>query len=427
MARIRFYGWILVAALWIIYFIESGIIMYGGSVINTHMVLELGMSRKVLGFGFTVFILCQGMISLIVGPVVNRKGIRFTLCAGGLITLAGSVLMALLPGSTWAFFLMFGVVIGIGTGFGGLIPVQTGIVTWFARKRAIAMSIVMTAAGIGGFIAAPGLNMVIKALEGNWRAGWYVVALLAGLSVLVSILLVKNKPSDLGQQPDGAEGEGPAQGGAAAAASRRVYQTTQAWTRSEVFRTRAIWLIAVTILCFIFPFMFSVSHGMAHFIDLGHSEAAASMSLGLITLFSIAGRLIGGGLGDRYESRCVWFAAIILLILGQVSAMFGQEAWLLYAYAVFTGLGFGIAYICQPTMISNYFGSQVFASVMAFLIPLLTVFSASASYIGGWIHDASGSYMHAFSLDIILLVIGAVAVLGARPPAGATEPARSAG
>ena len=62
----------------------------------------------------------------------------------------------------WVFLLTFGVIAGVGVGFGTVVPVQTTVTQWFTEKRARAMAITLTASGFGGFIAAPLLTNVLK-------------------------------------------------------------------------------------------------------------------------------------------------------------------------------------------------------------------------------------------------------------------------
>lgn len=410
-----FYGWNLVGVLWLIYLINIGFVFYGSNVINTSMMQELGMSRKTLGAGFALFHLIQsGLSAPLIAFMINRKGIRFTLAFGSLLTAVGAVAMATLVNGPVLFLVIFGIIIGFGVGFGGVISVQTGITFWFERKRALAMSIALTAAGIGGFMAAPILNTLISSMADNWRIAWFFIAGLCSIATLAGLLFVKNRPSDLGQFPDG-------ESGASKSAKDthtihgHIYRTTREWTTKETLKTTSLWLIFIAILGFLVPYLFCVSHGVIYLIDSGFPKSLAAVSLGLITLFSIIGRLIGGVLGDHIEPRYMWCIALLVMAGGVLICMFARSTVHVYLYTIFVGIAFGASFIMMPTVIGNYFGMHAFASIMGILSPLFTIFSSSSPLVAGVIRDLTGSYTIAFVGAFLFCIAGAVAIIAVRP------------
>lgn len=410
-----FYGWHLVGVLWLIYLINIGFVFYGSNVINTSMVQALGMSRKTLGAGFALFHLIQGGLSApLIALMINKKGIRFTLAFGSALTAAGALAMAAFVSIPVLFLTVFGIIIGFGVGFGGVLSVQTGITFWFERKRALAMSIALTAAGIGGFIAAPILNYLISAAGNNWRIAWVFIAGLCTVTALISLLFVKNRPSDLGQRPDG-ESTSAKSAEDNEANIRHVYRTSREWTTREALKTTSLWLIFIAILGFLVPYLFCVAHGVIYLIDSGFPRSIAAVSLGLITLFSIIGRLIGGVLGDHIEPRYMWGIALLVMAGGVLSCMFAKSSVFVYLYTIFVGIGFGASFIMMPTVIGNYFGTHAFASIMGVIAPLFTIFSSSSPFIAGVIRDLTGSYSIAFAGAFLFCIVGAVAIIAVRP------------
>ena len=411
----KFYGWYLVAALWVIYLINVGYAMYGASVVNTFMIKDLDMSRKTLGLGFALFMLLQGLPGSLIAMMINKKGIRYTLCFGSLLIIIGSALMATVVSTPLMFFLVFGVIMGLGVGFGRVLCLQTGVTLWFNRKRALAMSIALTAAGVGGFIAAPTLVNVLALTGNSWRAGWFFIGGLSLLAFIISILFVKNKPSDLGQYPDGINPSQAKFEGASAAKGSNVFKTADEWTTSQALKTGSIWLIFIGSVGFYVPYLLCVSHGVAHFMDQGFTKEAAAMSIGVLTLFSIIGRLLGGAIGDKIEPRFIWSISLLILFAGVLTGMVATTQLHIYLYAVLVGVGFGAAFVCMPTLFANYYGPKAFASIMGTLFPLLTIFASSAPFIAGWIFDSMGSYRIAFIGASVFCLIGALTLLLAKP------------
>src|SRR6202044_2480091 len=82
-------------------------------------------------------------------------------------------------------------------------PTRRSSDLWFVRKRALALSLMYSGGGIGGFILPPVLSRVIANSNGNWRNGWWNFFGLAAIGAALVIFMVKEKPADLGQVPDG--------------------------------------------------------------------------------------------------------------------------------------------------------------------------------------------------------------------------------
>ena len=194
-----FYGWKLVAALWLILVFNLAFPAYGSSIINAYMVTDLHLDRKTLGLMFSVYMIMSGLPGPLVAAGVNRYGVRRTLVAGSLILLTGALLMAMFVSTAWQAVPIFGLLIGAGVLTGGPLAAQTGVAFWFVRRRALALAILLSAASIGGFLVAPLLDWLIAGAGGNWRVGWWLIAGLACVSALISARFVTDRPEDVGQ------------------------------------------------------------------------------------------------------------------------------------------------------------------------------------------------------------------------------------
>lgn len=406
----RFYGWYLVAALWLIYFINIGFPMYGGTVLNAYMIAELGISRTVLGLAFSLFSLTQGLPGPLISYMIARRGQRFTMTIGTVMIILSALIMAFGVHDALSFVLAFGVLGGIGVGFATVVPIQTTVTQWFDRQRSMALAITLTASGFGGFFAAPILTAVMNSW-GSWRASWLLIAAASAVALILVLTLVCNKPADKGQLPDG---------GSASENKNRtqscVYRTSETWTSKEALRSRAVWMIFLGALGFYVPYMMMVSHGLVHLLDMGVADSIASLSVGTITLASVAGRLLGGWAGEKAEPPLVLADSLLLMLAGSLFLFFGSGSFTTMAYAVCVGVGFGAAFVCIPNLLSNYFGVNAFAGIYGSLMPLLTVFSSLSPYLAGQIFDHSGSYTAAFIMIIGVNVLGLICTAFIRPP-----------
>lgn len=345
----RFYGWTIVVSLWIIYFLNVGFPMYGGQTVNTFMADEMGFKRTILGLAFSLFNLFQGLPGPIIGYTVQKKGARFSIAIGSALLIVSALMMGYVVKSQWLFLLTFGVIAGVGVGFGTVVPVQTTVSQWFDRKRARAMAITLTASGFGGFIAAPLLTKVLSS-TGKWNNCWLLVAGAAGLALLIDLLLVKDKPADIGQVPDGKTAENADIGTKSKKAKYIPYSTEEDWTIKEAMRNPKCWLTLLGALGIYIPYMMLISHGIACLGDHGITAATAAFSMSLITATSIAGRLLGGELCNHMPARIVWAGSLGILLLGSVFLMNSGSIASMVLYAVCTGIGFGSSFVCMPVV-----------------------------------------------------------------------------
>src|SRR6516162_3978929 len=226
--RKAFYGWTLLFVFWVIIILNFAFPTFGTSVVNTYMAEAMHLSRSKLGLAFSVFSLMAGLPGPIVAASINKLGIRATLMIGTLLTSCGALLMAAYVKTTSQAILVLGLIVGAGAAMAGTVAPQVGVARWFHRKRARAMSLMLTASGIGGFIAVPTLNAVIARDQANWRAAWWLMASMSLLAAIVSALFVKNSPEQMGQVPDGDDvtGDGLI---SRAQSGHGVFKTTENW------------------------------------------------------------------------------------------------------------------------------------------------------------------------------------------------------
>lgn len=413
----KFSGWKVAAALWLIIFVNLAFTSYGAGVIGAFMLGDLKIGRSVLGLGFTVLALSQGLAAPLVACAVNRIGARLTLTYGSLSLASAAFALAYFSSAGWHYVVAFGVGIGISIAFSTLIPVQTCVAMWFSKKRGLALAVVLSATGVGGFVAAPLLNQIIMSSSGSWRAGWYFISMLALLSALVAFLFVRNRPGDLGQVPDGAsESNSKRVGRAAEAAERMVYRSTIDWSVAEAVRTRTKWLIALASIGFAMPISAFLAHGVPHLIDIGHSPAIAALALGTVAMVGAVGKLCAGYLCDRMEPRYVWFAFLLMAAAGIALSISARDPLVIYAFAALLGAGYGGSLVCWPTMLANYFGAKSFASIMGMQFPLNALGSCMAPLLVGMAFDRLGGYGEAFLAIAALTLSAALLLLIATPP-----------
>ncbi|HXQ27028.1 MAG TPA: MFS transporter [Candidatus Acidoferrales bacterium] len=413
----EFYGWTLLAVLFSLDFVNMGFPVYGGTVINSYMLHQMQMSRSTLGLGLTLSNLFVGLSATFVAGSILKLGIRKTFAIGSALICAGSLFLAFFASKPWHYLLGYGGIIGVGMGFGTLVPAGTAVTRWFKRYRGRAMGICLGASGIAGFVVAPVLNKMLEASGGNWRVGWQIGAGVAVISGIMALLFVKERPEDLGQVVDGIpETESERQPRASHAPRELI--TTYSWTPAEAYRTKSYWLIVIAGITCQYPLFFFIAHWILHARGAGIPASEAAWTMSLFAIGGITGRLIGGWLMDTITGRYAFMIGLCLYLVGSFLAIRVNSNALVIAFAaaILYGLAFGWTFTCMNTCTAHFYGSVAFPKLNGTMILLTSVIGSPAGVIGGKIFDTYGGYARAFELNALLAAIGIIAMAFATMP-----------
>lgn len=420
----KFYGWVLLPVLCLVYSIPIGFALYGPPVIYRFMQKELSWQRGEINLGYTLIGIMIGCGSFVIPWLIERFGPRKTLAIGAILT-AISVLIIAFGGQFYAIYIISCILIGLGIAFGSVVPIQTLVLLWFNVRRALAMGLVLGGGAIGGFIYPQIISGAIVAFGSNWRVGWIVIGAACIAGALIALAAVRNKPEDLGQHPDGMNPE-EVQKAVASGKSKpiKTYRSPINWQFKDVLKTRTIWLLIICMSFLSFLFTTIMSQTPAHLGDRGFSISDPVLFLqpafiyGMILAFSIIGRLSVSFFGEMIESRFIIALAGLSLICAGILFWFASRDNLLatYLYPLLAGFGFGASYVSSPLLVGNYFGTGSFHKISAISGPIATSCQYSAAFFAGKLYDINGNYGMALVIACALAFVGTVAIFFCRPP-----------
>jgi MFS family permease len=413
-----FRGWYVVAAALFCYGFGISPAYYSWGFFAPEVVDELGLTRQQVGDVFGIFSLVFSIVAPLVGLAIDRWGVRATVAAGAMVAAAGFWLTS--RADTLAeLYWSYAVIGGIGIGFSTILPAQTLPVAWFVRYRARATAIILVGGGLVGSLVPSIDELVLR--HWSWREGWLVIA---GVSIVVAIaaaLFIRNKPEDLGLEPDG--GDAPRASSVDRAALRAAAAVVEPrWTAGQAIRTPTFLIATFAALANQLPWAIVTAHGRLHLEDLGFATTAAAAILGIRVGVSTVGRLTGM-LGDFLSPARVLGLALLVVAAGCGGLVVARDEPLAMASVVLLGLGYGAAYISIPVVFGYFFGRKAFAGTSGVRIALLAISGWLGPRWAGTAADATGSYLGTFVLLAVICVAGSAAILLCRHPGAGPAPA----
>jgi MFS family permease len=390
--------WIVVGTVWITLAIASGL-YFSFPIFFVALLEEFGWSRGATAAAFSISSIVQGVLSPVVGTLVDRLGPRRVMLGGACILGAACALSSRIH-SLGSLYLIVGVLAAAGACAVSWVPTGALIARWFTERRGSAMGVAFSGMGAGVLAVGPLAQWLIAGY--GWRAAYLTLG--AGtLAVLLPLigLGVREAPASLA--PVRATAPAPARWGVEV---------------GDALRTRAFWALFFAYLCTPLAVFSVVTHQVAFAVDHGFPRLFVAGIFGLTGLLSVVGRIGFGIAADRIgraTSATISYACTAVGTLCLLALELSPHVAALYGYAIFFGLGFGARGPIITAMASQLFPAR-FGTIYGFLSVGNGIGGGIAPWFGGFVHDVTGSYRLAFLIAVTFCAFGAACFWIARPP-----------
>jgi MFS family permease len=381
---------------------------------------EFGWSRSTVSLAVSVNILLYGLVGPFAGALMQRLGVRRTTIIA-LSLLAGGVSLATLVTRPWELVLLWGLVVGTGSGMAALVLGATIVNRWFVARRGLAMGILTASTATGQLIFLPVLAMLIE--RQGWRPGIVVVAAAAALMIPVVLLLLRERPADVGAAPLGATTDTTPLATTANPARVAIRAL------GDGLRNRDFWLLTLTfVICGASTNGLVGTHLIPAAHDHGIPEVRAAGLLALMGIFDLAGTTASGWLSDRWDSRrlLAWYyglRGLSLLFLPFALATPGAALWV---FAVFYGLDWIATVPPTVKLTTDIFGVARGPVMFGWIAAGHQVGAALTALTAGWVRTTTGNYQLAFWGSGALCLVAALLALQVRRGAVRVAPALGA-
>ncbi len=390
--RRLFYGWYIVAAVFVICMTTSGLAFYNLSILLAAFVAERGFPVGLASTATATFFIAGGIGGAIAGRLVDRIDARIVIATSASIGALALSSVGQLH-ETWQLF-AFHVVFGLCHGANGLVPVTTVVARWFSVRRALAFSIASTGLSFGGVLVAPFAALAIERLGLEGAAPWLGLAFFLGV-VPVTLLVLRPSPAAMGEAPDGAAVAQRAEGAA----------PPPAVAFAEARRSRYFYAVSVAYLFLLGAQVGGIAH-IYRLASLRTGVATAALAVALMAASSTIGRLVGGWLMLYVPVRAFALALMVVQAIGLALLAVAEDRAQILAGTVLFGVTMGNSLMMHPLLLAERFGTRDYGRIYS-TSQLITVTGvAGCPALMGLLFEASGGYTVPFSAVAGLTLVG---------------------
>src|SRR6516162_8586960 len=160
------YAWIVAGVTFLTLLVAAGLRATPG-VLIVPLETEFGWSRATISFAIGLNIFLYGLIGPFAAAVMDRFGLRRTILAA-LACIAAGVALTTLMTRSWQLIVLWGVVVGTGSGATALVLGATVVARWFAARRGLVIGVLTASTATGQLIFLPALASLVE--NYGWRA-----------------------------------------------------------------------------------------------------------------------------------------------------------------------------------------------------------------------------------------------------------------
>src|SRR5205809_745167 len=367
------YGWIVVGVTFVTLLAAAGIRSAPG-VLMIPLEREFGWTRATVSFAVSINLFLYGLSGPFIAGLMDRLGIRRVMVTSLALVATGVALTTLMTAS-WQLALLWGVVVGLGTGTMASVLGAMVANRWFTERRGVVLGLLTASSATGQLLFLPLLASMVVRL--GWRSAVLLVAGVALVVLPLVALLMRDHPRDIGLRPFGEPPNAPPtpRPPRAAAAAPLIGLALG-------LRSRDFWLLAASLLA----------------------------SIGLL---DIIGTTVSGWLSDRWDNRYLlcWYYGLRGLSLLFLPYAFGSAYLGLAAFVIFYGLDWVATVPPTARLAADTFGRENVGIMFGWIAASHQLGAATAAYGGGLLHTWLGDYQVTFMSAGLVCLIAAGLVL----------------
>ena len=368
---------------------------------------DFGWQRDVISLAVAINVLLYGLTAPFAAALMERFTVRKVVMAA-LATVGSGALLTIWMNQSWHLMLLWGVIVGVGTGSMALVFAATIANRWFVKKRGLVIGILTAASASGQLVFLPGLSKLAE--DPGWRASSLVIALGAYLMVPLIYFFLKEDPQSANTTAYGAEStwQPPVleKGNAAKIAVKAL---------KDASKVRNFWyLVGSFFVCGLSTSGLIGTHFIPAAHDHGMPQVVAASLLALIGVFDVIGTIFSGYLTDRIDPRKLLFFYYLLRGLSLFllpSILFSSLHPSTLVFIIFYGLDWVATVPPTVVLCRQVLGPEKGALIYGWVFAAHQIGGALAAYGAAIMRIKFGDYAAAFYVTGVLCVITSYFVL----------------
>lgn len=406
-----YYGWVIVFIAGLGVFFSGPGQTYSNSIFIDEYIKDFGWTRSEVSGLYSAATLVAGLIMVFVGKFIDKFGQRTMMVTVGSAFAIACFFNSIVT-SMWMLAIGFFLIRLLGQGSMSLIP-NTLVAQWFIKRRGLAFSI-MTLGSFASAMVFPLINTWLISTW-DWQFAWrFWGILLLVLFVPIALFGVRNKPEDLGLEPDGLIGKQnkrivPIMGAA-------IQESEENWTLKEAIKTRTFWAI---LICVGIPAMVNTGitfHIISIFGSNKLSPEAAAMVLSLMAVVGIPMSLVSGYITEKIKTNYLLVAIFVIEIILLLMLLVTTNMVMAILFGTLWGIANGLERIGLNVIWPNYFGRKYIGSINGIGATMMVLGSAFGPLPFGVGFDIFNSYTPILLMTLIFPIAGVFCSLIAKKP-----------
>jgi MFS transporter, OFA family, oxalate/formate antiporter len=376
--------------------------VYAWSVFRVPLSKQFHWTISQVTLTFTISIFLLGFAAFFGGLWLNNKGPRVVALTAGFLYGLGVFLASFSANRLWWLYLSYGVIGGIGLGFGYIVPVAV-LVKWFPDRRGLITGIAVAGFGAGALVTAPVATRLIQSVG--------VLPTFAYLGIAYFVVIMATGWFMQSPPPDWKpEGWSPS-------ATLSAQRSASDYTLGAALRTWQWWALWLLLFLNTSAGISLISQESPMFQEIaGVTAAVAGAMVGAVSIGNAAGRVAWAWISDAITRRWTFAVMFLLqcglfLLLPKLSSA-GVLTVVSFVILMCYGGGFGT----MPAFAADYFGSRNIGPIYGLMITAWGFASAFGPLLIAQMRQSSGSYASGLRVIAIIMVVSAVLPVLVRPP-----------
>ena len=400
------YGWVMVGVTFLTALISAGTVGAPG-VFIVPLQQEFGWTTAEISSALSIRFILFGLMAPFAAALLNRYGLRNVALSAQMIV-AAALLASLAMTQVWHLMLLWGVVIGIGTGMTALVLGATIATRWFVARRGLVVGIMTASVATGQLVFLPLLASLTERY--GWRIALGLVCVMLGVSALLVLLMLRDRPSDVGLRPFGDTGTEPLP---APPPNTAPIMAAALGTLRDASSTRVFWLLFATFfVCGASTNGLIQVHLIPMCADFGIPQVQAASLPAAMGIFDFFGTIISGWLSDRYDNRYLLFWYYGLRGLSLLFLPFSDFTFYgLSLFAMFYGLDWIATVPPTVSLTAQRFGAERANLVFGWIFAGHQLGAGTAEFGAGLSRTLLATYLPAFFVAGALCIAASLMAL----------------